>query len=74
MVLELNHMAEAGERYLKSLDSFLFHPFVYVLKEGLTFEKRPVRLESLDAGQMLVLEGLEEGETIIADGGIYLSR
>lgn len=50
------------------------HPFVYVLKEGLTFEKRPVRLESLDAGQMLVLEGLEEGETIIADGGIYLSR
>ena len=50
------------------------HSFVYVQEEGLTFEKRPVRLESLDAGQMLVLEGLEEGETIIADGGIYLSR
>ena len=50
------------------------HPFVYVREEGLTFEKRPVRVESLDAGQMLVLEGLEEGETIIADGGIYLSR
>lgn len=50
------------------------HPFVYVQEEGLNFEKRSVRLESLDAGQMLVLEGLEEGETIIADGGIYLSR
>ena len=50
------------------------HPFVYVQEEGLTFEKRPVRLESLDAGQMIVLEGLDEGETIIADGGIYLSR
>ena len=50
------------------------HPFVYVREEGLTFEKRPVRVESLDSGQMLVLEGLEEGETIIADGGIYLSR
>ena len=50
------------------------HQFVYVRKHDLVFEKVPVKVESLNSGQMLVLEGLEEGETIIADGGIYLSR
>lgn len=47
--------------------------FVYLRKEGLTFEKVPVRVESLDSGQSIVLEGLKEGDTIIADGGIHLA-
>ncbi len=50
------------------------HQFVYVRRQESRFEKVPVKVESLDAGRMLVLEGLAEGETIIADGGIYLSR
>lgn len=52
----------------------LDHQFVYVRRQDRRFEKVPVKVESLDAGRMLVLEGLEEGQTIIADGGIYLSR
>ena len=50
------------------------HQFVYVRRQDRLFEKVPVKVESLDAGRMLVLEGLEAGETVIADGGIYLSK
>ena len=50
------------------------HQFVYVRRQDRLFEKVPVKVESLNSGQMLVLEGLTEGDTIIADGGIYLSR
>ena len=49
-------------------------PFVYVRKQDRLFEKTPVKVESRGPGQLLVLEGLEEGETILAEGGIYLSR
>ena len=48
--------------------------FVYVQEEGLTFRKVPVETESLGGGRMLVSSGLEGGETVIAEGGIYLSR
>ena len=49
-------------------------PFVYVRRQDRLFEKVPVTVENLGQGRMLVQEGLEEGETIIAEGGIYLSR
>ena len=48
--------------------------FVYVRQTGLTFRKVPVEVQSLDDGRMLVTSGLEGGENIIADGGIYLSQ
>ena len=48
--------------------------FVYVCQEGMTFRKTPVEVENLEEGRMLVSSGLEGGETIIAEGGIYLSR
>lgn len=50
------------------------HPFVYVRREDGLYEKSPVKVESLESGKLLVLEGLGEGETIIGNGGIYLSK
>jgi len=38
------------------------------------FRKAPVQVESLEKGLQRVVSGLSGGETIIADGGIYLSR
>lgn len=48
--------------------------FVYVQDAPGHFKKTPVRVESLEKGLLRVLSGLVGGETIIADGGIYLSR
>ena len=48
--------------------------FVYVRQDGLTFRKVPVEIQSLEDGRLLVTSGLEGGESIIADGGIYLSQ
>ena len=48
--------------------------YVYVEKEALHYERRPVRVESAGEGMVRVLSGLSEGERIIADGGIYLSE
>ncbi|MBR1538350.1 MAG: efflux RND transporter periplasmic adaptor subunit, partial [Bacteroidales bacterium] len=48
--------------------------FVYVQDEPMHFRKVPVRVESLDDGRQRVLSGLAGGETIIADGGIFLSE
>lgn len=47
--------------------------FVYVRKDDKSLEKRQVKTETLEKGQSLVLEGLEEGETILVSGGIYLA-
>ena len=47
--------------------------FVYVRKDDKSLEKRPVKTETLEKGRSLVLEGLEEGETILVSGGIYLA-
>ena len=48
--------------------------YVYVRDHDWTFVKTPVRVENLDGERQLVLSGLSAGQTIIADGGIYLSR
>ena len=48
--------------------------YVYVRDHDWTFVKTPVSVESLDGGSQLVQAGLSAGQTIIADGGIYLSR
>lgn len=48
--------------------------FVYVRDAENHFVKTPVRVESLDSTRQRVLSGLDGGETIIADGGIYLSE
>ena len=48
--------------------------FVYVQDAPGHFQKVSVQVESLDKGLQRVLSGLSAGETIIADGGIYLSR
>ena len=48
--------------------------YVYVRLDDGKFAKRPVRVESLEGGRQRVLSGLSGGETIIADGGIYLSK
>ena len=48
--------------------------FVYVRQEGLVFKKIPVEVQSLPEDRLLVLSGLQEGDTIISDGGIYLSQ
>ena len=48
--------------------------FVYVQDAPEHYVKTPVRVESLDSGLQQVLSGLQGGETIIAEGGIYLSE
>ena len=48
--------------------------FVYVQDTPGHFRMVPVQVESLEKGLQRVLSGLSGGETIIADGGIYLSR
>ena len=48
--------------------------FVYVQDAPGHFHKVPVQVESLEKGLQRVLSGLPAGETIIADGGIYLSK
>ena len=48
--------------------------FVYVSQNDLTFKKVPVEVENLGDDRMLVSSGLDGGETVIAKGGIYLSR
>lgn len=48
--------------------------FVYVQDTPWHFNKAQVRVESLDNGMSRVLSGLSGGETIIVDGGIYLSE
>jgi cobalt-zinc-cadmium efflux system membrane fusion protein len=48
--------------------------FVYVQDTPGHFNKVQVRVESLDNGLSRVLSGLTGGETIIVDGGIYLSE
>ncbi|MBQ4286865.1 MAG: efflux RND transporter periplasmic adaptor subunit [Bacteroidales bacterium] len=48
--------------------------FVYVQDSPDSFKKVAVRVESLDKGLQRVISGLSGGETIIADGGIYLSE
>ena len=49
-------------------------PFVYVQDRPGHFRKTDVQVESLGNGSLRVLSGLSGGETIIADGGIYLSE
>lgn len=48
--------------------------FVYVQDAPGHFQKVPVYVESIEKGLLRVLSGLDAGETIIADGGIYLSK
>lgn len=48
--------------------------YLYVRVDDETFVKRPVWVETLEGGRQRVLSGLSGGETIIADGGIYLSK
>ena len=48
--------------------------FVYVQDSQDSFRKVPVRVESLEKGLQRVISGLSGGETVIADGGIYLSE
>ncbi len=48
--------------------------FVYVQDAPGHFQKVPVQVESLGKGMQRVLSGLAFGETIIVDGGIYLSE
>lgn len=48
--------------------------FVYVQDAPGHFLKAPVQIESLETGLQRILSGLSAGETIIADGGIYLSE
>ena len=48
--------------------------FVYVQDSPDHFNKIQVRVESLDNGLCRVLSGLSGGESIIVDGGIYLSE
>lgn len=48
--------------------------FVYVQDAPGHFRKAAVQVESLEKGLQRVLSGLSGGETIIADGGIYLSE
>lgn len=48
--------------------------FVYVQESPGRFLRVPVQVESLENGLQRVLAGLVGGETIIADGGIYLSE
>lgn len=48
--------------------------FVYVQDSPDTFRKVPVRVESLEKGLQRVISGLSAGDTVIADGGIYLSE
>jgi len=48
--------------------------FVYVQDGPGHFCRVPVQVESLEKGLMRVLSGLSAGETIIADGGIFLSE
>ena len=48
--------------------------FVYVQDAPGHFLKAPVQIESLETGLQRILLGLSAGETIIADGGIYLSE
>ena len=48
--------------------------FVYVQDATGHFKKVTVQVESLDKELQHVLSGLAAGETIIADGGIYLSE
>lgn len=48
--------------------------FIYVQDVPGHYVKTPVRVESLDNERQQVLSGLQGGETIIAEGGIYLSE
>lgn len=48
--------------------------FVYLQDAPMHFRKAGVVVESLDSSRQRVLSGLNGGETIIADGGIYLSE
>lgn len=48
--------------------------FVYARQEGLVFKKVPVEAENLSEGLMLVTSGLDGGENVITEGGIYLSH
>lgn len=48
--------------------------FVYVQDSPGHFQKVLVQVESLENGLQRVLSGLSAGKTIIANGGIYLSR
>lgn len=48
-------------------------PFVYVQAEDSSFVRRPVTVESGDSGMVHIISGLEEGERIVAEGGLYLN-
>ena len=48
--------------------------FVYVQESPWHFKKVLVRVENIEDRRSLVLSGLSGGETIIANGGIYLSK
>lgn len=48
--------------------------YVYLQDGQENVHKTPVELESLDEGRMRVLSGLSAGDTVISDGGIYLSK
>lgn len=43
-------------------------PYVFVVKPDRTVEMRPVKVATVEAGQALLDEGLEEGETVVTDG------
>lgn len=48
--------------------------FVYLRQGPLRFRKTPVVTESVDGQRLRVLSGVSAGDTILVDGGIYLSE
>ena len=47
-------------------------PFVYVQIEGGKFAQRPVRIGSQQDNQIEILDGLKEGERVVAQGSVFL--
>lgn len=47
--------------------------FVYVRSGKDTYRKRPVKVESAMQDTLRVMEGISDGETIVAKGGIYIN-
>ena len=49
-------------------------PYVWVQKDGLTFERRRVRTGIEMNGRVQILEGLSAGETIVGRGAIFVDN
>lgn len=50
------------------------HTYVYVVNNQGNYAKRDVEVETSDEGKVRVLSGLEAGEKIVSEGGIYLNK